>query len=154
NPLDLPRLRLELSRRNTFDLSRQGLDTTEDRAQLGMRYSAETYEVNYRGSWEQDTDHIHGGQVDTNFHSAHAAWGDGWLARRLTLSRDSTVSYRDTTATGSSAGEIIQSVIAVAGLSSIDDTPDHDPLNPNAALIDGNLTGSAGVDLGLPPPGG
>jgi hypothetical protein len=154
NPLDLPRLRLELSRRNTFDLGREGLDTTEDRAQLGMRYSAETYEVNYRGSLERDTDHIHGGAVETNFQSAHAAWGDAWLDRRLTLSTDYTVSYRETTATGSSAGEIIQSVNAVAGLSSIDDTPDHDPLNPNAALIDGNLTVGAGVDLGLPPPGG
>jgi hypothetical protein len=40
SPVDLPLTRLELSRRNTFDLGRAGIDTVEDRLQLSSRYLA------------------------------------------------------------------------------------------------------------------
>jgi hypothetical protein len=42
----------------------------------------------------------------------------------------------------------------LAGLSVLDDTPADGALDQNPALIDGNLTVSAGVNIGLPPLGG
>ena len=42
----------------------------------------------------------------------------------------------------------------LAGLSSINDMPTTGALDPNPALIDGNLTTSAGINIGLPPLGG
>jgi hypothetical protein len=155
SPVDLPLSRLELSRRNTFDLGRIGIDTVEDRLQLSSRYlAAEKVDLYYRGSLEKDRDRINDGELTSNFQNFRVGYGESWRDRRLTLSTDYTVNYRDTKTTHSGTGELIQPVVPTAGLSAIDDTPIHDPLAANAALIDENKTIPAGINLGLPGPGG
>jgi len=154
-PADLPLTRLELSRRNTYDLGRAGLDTVEDRLQLSSRYLAvDKVDLYYRGSLEKDRDRINDGELTSNFQNFRVGYADSWRDRRLTFSTDYTVNYRDTRSTRSGTGELIEPVVPTAGLSSIDDTPAHDPLAPNPALIDGNKSIPAGINLGLPGPGG
>jgi hypothetical protein len=155
DPVDLPRTRLEYVHRNTFDLDRRGLDVGQDRIQLTSRYLAlEKVDLYYRGALEKDVDHLNDGELRTNSQNARVSYGDTWLDRRLTFSTDYTINYRTTESIRSGAGELIVEVIPTAGLSSLDDTPDHDALAANPALIDGNRTTSAGINLGLPPPAG
>jgi hypothetical protein len=92
--------------------------------------------------------------VKSNFQNFRVAYGNSWLDRRLTFSTDYTVNYRKSETTRSGAGELLEPVVPVAGLSSIDDTPARDPLPPDAALIDGDKLVPAGINLGLPGPGG
>ena len=154
-PVDLPLTRLELSRRNTYDLGRAGLDTVQDRLQLSSRYLAiEKIDLYYRGSLEKDHDRIADGRLTSNFQNFRIGYSNSWRDRRLTFSTDYTVNYRNTRTTRSGTGELIEPVVPTAGLASIDDTPSHDPLAPNPALIDGNRTLPAAINLGLPGPGG
>jgi hypothetical protein len=155
SPADLPVSRLELSRRNTFDLGRVGLDTVEDRVQLSSRYLAfDKLDLYYRGSVERDVDRINDGRLRSNFQNFRMGYSDAWLDRRVSLSTDYTVNYRSTSTTRSGAGELIEPVVPTAGLATIDETPARDPLAPNPALIDENKTLPAGINLGLPGPGG
>ena len=154
-PADLPLTRLELSRRNTYDLGRAGLDTLEDRVQLSSRYLAvDKVDLYYRGSLEKDRDRIADGELTSNFQNFRVGYSDSWHDRRVSLSTDYTVNYRNTQTTRSGTGELIEPVVPTAGLSSIDDTPARDPLGPAPALIDGNKGIPAGINLGLPGPGG
>lgn len=154
-PADLPLTRLELSRRNTYDLGRAGLDTVEDRIQLSSRYLAvDKVDLYYRGSLERDRDRLADGELTSNFQNFRVGYSDSWRDRRVTLSTDYTVNYRNLQTTRSGAGELIEPVVPTAGLASIDDTPAHDPLAPTPALIDGNKGIPAGINLGLPGPGG
>jgi hypothetical protein len=154
-PVDLPQWRLELSRRNTYDYMREGLDLVQDRADLTSRYQAlDKIDLYYRGSFDRSTDRVNDGQVTTNFQTARVSYGDAWRDRRLVFSADYTFNYRSTDTTRAGAGEVIFPVIPSAGLSSIDDTPEHDPLAVSPALIDGNRTTSAGINIGLPGVGG
>ncbi len=154
-PVDLPQTRLEYLHRNTFDLDRAGLDVGQDRLQLTSRYLVlEKVDLYYRGSLQRDVDHLTVGELTTNSQNARVSYGDSWLDRRLTFSTDYTFNYRSTESVRSGVGEVVTEVIPTAGLSSIDDTPDHDPLAANPALIDANRVTSAGINLGLPPPAG
>jgi hypothetical protein len=50
---------------------------------------------------------------------------------------------------GGEGGEVPLPVNAFAGLSALSDTPVTTTLSPNPPLIDGNLTASAGLNLGV-----
>ncbi len=150
-----PKTRLVLFRRKNFDADRQFLDTTVDTAQLTSDYRpVDSLALYYRGSFEYATDRIRSSEVETLFQSARVTYGDAWLDRRLSLSADYNVNHRRTETIAAGTGEVLFPLLPVAGLSSIDDTPDRDPLGANAALIDGDRTAPAGINLGLPPPGG
>lgn len=155
SPVDLPLTRLEVARRNTYDLGRAGVDVVQDTLQLSSRYLAiDKVDLAYRGTLEEFRDRINDGELDTNFQSFRVGYSDSWKDRRLMFSTDYTASYRKTQTSRSGTGELIEFVVPAAGLSSLDDTPNRDPLAPNAAMIDGDKTTAAGVNLGLPGPGG
>ena len=154
-PVDLPRTFLDFSRKNTYDSGRTGLDITQDRVQLSSQYVAiDTLDLYYRGSLQKDRDQRNDSDVVSNTQNFRVSYGDSWLDRRLTFSTDYTVNYRKTEATRSGEGELVEPVVPAAGLSSTDDTPARDPLAPNPALIDGDRTTPAGINLGLSGPGG
>ncbi len=154
-PVELPRTFLEFSRKNTYDQAGEGLDITQDRVQLASQYLAvETLDLYYRGSLQKDRDQLNDSNVETNAQNFRVSYGDSWLDRRLTFSTDYTINYRKTEATRTGEGELIEPVVPAVGLSSIDDTPARDPLSPNPALIDADRATPAGINLGLPGPGG
>ncbi len=154
-PYELPRTHLNFSRKNTYDAGRAGIDVVQSEVQLSSRYLAiDKLDLSYLGSLKKDQDRLNDGRVDSNFQNFRVSYGDSWLDRRLTLSTDYTVNYRNVQITRSGTGELIDRVVPIAGLSSIDDTPARDPLAVNPALIDSDRTNSAGINLGLPVPGG
>lgn len=81
-------------------------------------------------------------------HQGKAAYGRSFLDDRLSMDSVYTITYDkfDLSSSGSAAQVPI---LRFAGLSSLDNTPDDGPaLTANPALIDGNLTASAGLDIG------
>jgi hypothetical protein len=155
SPVDLPLTRLDVSKRNTYDQNRAGLDVVEDRVQLSSRYLAiDKLDLFYQGSVEKDQDKLNDGELTSNFQNARVAYADSWYDRRLAFSADYTVNYRSSESTRSGTGEVIEPVAPTAGLSSLDDTPLRDPLASAPALIDADKAIPAGINLGLPGPGG
>lgn len=150
-----PRMRLELFRRNNFDPRRQLLDSTVDTAQFTSESRVgESFGLFYRGSIEETTDRIGGTRLRAGTNAGRATFAEQWLGRRLSLSGDVSLNRRRTQVRTTGAGELVLPVFVPGALFSLDDTPERDPLGSNPALTDGDRTTGAGVDLGLPPPGG
>lgn len=153
-PVNFPQFKLQALRTNTYDRTRASRDTVEDFALLTSRYRPiQPLELFYRGTYQNTEDRIDRSEVRNTIHNARIIFSNAWWNRRLTLSSDYNVTRRETE-TRQEAGEIRFPVFPVAGLSSVDDTPEDGALDPNPALIDENLLASAGVNLGLPGVGG
>lgn len=150
-----PTTRLELFRRNNFDPGRVLLDSTVDTAQLTTDYRPLPSLAFFgRGSLEEATDRVGGTSVRSLVGAGRATYAEQWLGRKLSLSGDMAFNRRRTETRATGPGEVVFPVLAADGLSSVDDTPETDPLGRNPALADGDRAAAAGVDLGLPPPGG
>ena len=79
--------------------------------------------------------------------------------RRVSVSASYNIDYEQiktsTSAPGTGGGgTVVSSFSSLAGLSLNDNTISPLTLPANPALIDGNLTASAGINIGLPPLGG
>lgn len=84
-------------------------------------------------------DQIHNGRIE---------YSRSFFKRRLSLSTSYRIRYN--TFEFETTGDVESPLLRSEGLSSIDDTPEDGPaLNLNPALIDGNLTASAGLNIGL-----
>jgi hypothetical protein len=72
---------------------------------------------------------------------------------RTTVSSDNRLRVTTLETIQAGRGVISAPVFPVAGLSALDDSPLDGALESNPALVDGNLTTSAGVNIGLQPTG-
>ncbi len=154
-PEGLPTALVQYVRTNRFGNDRSVLDRTQDLFRLTSEYHpVEPLGLQYYGSYEDDDNRAGRVHSRTLTQGARVTYNDDLWNDRTVVGADYLVNYRKTDVTASGGGEILFPVVPLAGLSSIDDTPGLDPLGPNPALIDGNRTAGAGVNLGLPPPGG
>jgi hypothetical protein len=152
---NLPLVRLQHLRTNLRDGSRALFDTSEQLTQLFAEYQGvESLRLWYRGAVQKRDDHITGNESTNTTHSFRADWFDQFWRGRWSVGGDYNVTWRGTETVVSGEGDVDLPVLPVGGLSSLDDTPMDDPLGPNPALVDGNRAASAGINLGLPPPGG
>lgn len=154
-PEDLPSLSLQVLRTDTFDADRTSQDTVNDHASWSSRYlPVRQLDVSYQGTYDRQRDRVAGVEVRDLINSGRISYADRFLADRVSLTGTYNVSEQatDTIATGN--GNVAVQVFPFAGLSGITDTPEEGALDPNPALIDGNLTAGVGVNLGLPPIGG
>jgi hypothetical protein len=81
-------------------------------------------------------------------------YSNNWWRRRITLGVDYNITKQEVETTTTGAAEVGLRVFPFAGLSASSDTPGNVVLASNPALIDGNSEAGAGVNLGLPLPGG
>jgi len=81
-------------------------------------------------------------------HLGTAQYSRSFLDQRLSMDTSYTINYNKFEfKRGSGSSEV--PLLRFAGLSSLSNTPDDGPaMGPNPALIDGNLTASAGLDIG------
>jgi len=154
-PEGLPSAQLQLFRTNDHDQNRLFRDTTRDLVQFISDYRpVEEVLLQYRGSRTSTEDDIARSDVEDLASNARVTYSDQLLNGRLSLYTDYNYNYRKTTITASGSGEIELPLFPFGGLSAIDDTPEESPLLDNPALIDDDLSASAGIDLGLVAPGG
>ncbi len=149
-PEGLPQSDLQFVRTKTFDNERAFEDSTRDFGSIITRYAYQGLNVHYQGAYLDTTDRIdrletrqvtHGGRADysTDLFANRLRWNASYAANRQDL----------TTVASGDGGEVALPVVAFAGLSIVSDTPGTARLTPNPALIDGNLTASAGINLGV-----
>jgi hypothetical protein len=155
-PEGLPVMDLQLKRTNSYDDSKSILNTTEDLITLNSRYQYKGLLLNYYGTYLHTNDKILDLDIVQYTHSARASYADSFLDRRVAVSTNYNVLYQETTTESTGQGFVEFQVFPTGGVSALlndTETLSH-ALDPNPALIDGDLTASAGINIGLPSGGG
>jgi hypothetical protein len=154
-PLELPQIDLQFSRNHAYDLAGVIQDTTTYYGIAGIRYTYGPLDARYNLIWGEGQDAKT--EVTSSFleQVVQGTYNDTFLNQRVAayataalLSRTQTV-----TATGP-GGTVARQQFPLAGLSLVEifpSTPTNSTLAPNPALIDGNTTGSAGINIGFAP---
>jgi hypothetical protein len=127
---------------------------TDNVLQLTSDYRRGSVYAYYRGFVERTDEFMLDSRVDSTAHTGRLRYGDSWWKGRVSLSSDLALDYRKTETVRPGEGVVEFPLSPIEGLALLDDTPERDALAPNAALVDGDRTASAGVNLGLPSPGG
>ncbi|MES0445404.1 MAG: hypothetical protein ABUJ92_02560 [Desulfobacterales bacterium] len=91
---------------------------------------------------------IDGSEALDQNHNGNINYSHNFFNSRLSLSTGYKIRYNTFEFSGTGSGDF--ALLRSAGLWSLDDTPEDGPaLALNPALIDGNLTASSGIDIGL-----
>ncbi|HEU4382181.1 MAG TPA: hypothetical protein VFR85_01660 [Anaeromyxobacteraceae bacterium] len=154
-PEELPQLAIRLSRSDLFDQPRVGTDQTTDEANVGAVYSYRGLEARYRLNWQDVADHLAQTEAASLANGLRLAYSDRLLDDRVSVYGSYEIVDRqtETRATGT-GGTVSTQQFPVAGLSIVEAfpaTPDRVVLQPNGALIDGDVLGGAGLNLGFGP---
>ncbi|GEJ57080.1 hypothetical protein [Anaeromyxobacter diazotrophicus] len=156
NPADLPSLQLRLSRNLSYDGSRRALDNATDEVFLGAIYPPDRdTDLRYSFRYTDNTDRVKRSESRDVVNAGRITRSDHLLDNRLQTYVSYSLAARttDVLAVGN-GGTVAVPQVPSAGLSLIEDfpaTPERDTLAPNQRLVDGDLAGSAGIDLGFAP---
>jgi opacity protein-like surface antigen len=153
-PEGFPDWNLRLEKSDTFDKERVRQDTSTEQAILAVHYAYKGLDLRYQPSYRDEVNRIDDLEQKNRTHNGRATYSGSFFQGRTTLSANYEVTRSETEIIASGAGEVSFPLIPLSGLSALDDSPAEGALDPNPALIDGNLTASAGLNLGLPPLGG
>jgi hypothetical protein len=156
-PLDteLPTLDLRVGRSRLYDKEHLSRDTVNDYAALTMNYMpTNNFSLQYRPTYNVTTDKLTGLETKRLDQVGRIEYGNSFFRNRVSFNTSYNVSYNELRTSASGTGIVDINVVPFSGLSVIDDTPLDGALSQNPALIDGNLTASAGINIGLPPVGG
>jgi hypothetical protein len=155
-PEALPSIDMQFRRTNLYDADKASQDINQDFISLNSRYQYKGLQLNYYGTYLHSKDNILDLDVVQLTHSGRVSFSDSFFNNRVSLSTNYNILYQETTSVSAGKGFVSSQVFPGAGLSLI---PDPSPsttgaLLPTPALIDGNLTASGGIDIGLPSLGG
>jgi hypothetical protein len=147
-PADLPLLDLRIVRTNTSDQLRQTVDQTVDELGLSAIYSPSTpLELRYTLQYTNPNDRIHHVDISDVLNTGRISWTDSFLERRLSTFASYSISNRATS--GGSLPTVQSPTAGLSGLETFPATVEHITLTANAALVNGDTTASAGIDLGF-----
>ncbi len=159
-PDALPSLDILYTRKHFYDKEHEVQDTTSDSVLLGLKYAYKNLDLRYQANYSDQTLKLTGLETTDLTQTGRIAYSDSFFDRRVSFNTSYNITRQDTTTTSKgTGGEVSSQLFPFAGLSiNFDVVPPQTQhsvtLNPNPALIDGNLTASAGINIGLPPPGG
>src|SRR5208283_5469542 len=154
-PAGLPFFDFRYDHTDTYDLKRTTSDMVTDNFSLISHYAYKGIDLRYFGTYLDTSDKLHGVDTIDVTHNATGSYNTTFFDGRLLFGTSYNIIRDEVTATATVAGATASvQVFPFAGLFALTDTPALGALAPNAALIDGNLTMSAGIDIGLPPLGG
>ena len=153
-PIDLPFTTVRYTHASIHDGDRTLLDTIQDQAYVKTEYLYGGLDVYYSGTYLDTRDKVNDAEARQTTHEGRLLYATTFLDRRIAISTDNRIVATELkldngvpfTGLGTTVG---LAVPATAGLSSIDATPITDPLAGNAALIDGDQTTSAGINIGF-----
>ena len=153
NPVGGPTSEFQFVRSHTFDGERALQDITRDFGSVVSSYRYKDFGANYRGGYLRTDNALADVETRQTSHAGRVSYSGAFVRQRLMWNAAYNVNYLDlTTIAAGKGGDVDVPLNPVSGLSSLSDTPTTSRLTQNAALIDGNLTAGAGVDLGVPTP--
>jgi hypothetical protein len=154
-PEDFPSMKLRFEKKESFDKERSFRDLAEDFISLDLRYdSIKGLDISYQPRYRKRSDLLEGLEVTDVVQEGRVDYSGKFFEKRVSLYTSYRISQVETETHSQGTGEVSIEIIPLSGLSAIDDTPTEGALDPNPALIDGNLAASAGINIGLPPLGG
>ena len=154
-PDRFPDLKIQYSRDHLYDKDRLGSDTVTDLYQATSNYRpTEALSLYYQGTFRNTELRLSDTTTKETINNGRVNYSNNWLRRRITFGLDYNITNQRIETATSGSGEVGQRVFPFSGLSASSDTPETVALVSNPALIDGDLVAGAGINLGLPPPGG
>jgi hypothetical protein len=153
-PEGLPSLQLRLSRPSIHDTERASTDTRSYEGVLSAAWSpVRPLDLGYSATYSNPRDEIRGSETVSWVQTARGAYADQFLGGRGTVGVSGLFSRRiDEFRSAGAGGSIAQFRSPIAGLSLVETaiaTAARDSLSSNPALINGDLTASAAIDLGF-----
>lgn len=150
SPVDLPLFELRYNWTHTYD-DPETRDTTDTILNFRTAYTAWRellFEYNYTRLTSDDR--IENFDTNQQTHFGKVGYGHNFWNGGLSLISNYTIRYSTLKFPGGIETNVESSPLQRSqGLSSLNNTPDDGPaLSVNNALIDGNLTASAGIDIG------
>jgi hypothetical protein len=148
-PEGLPSIDAQIRRRNLYDSDKDFQDTKEDFISLNSKYQYKGLRLDYFGTYLNSRDDLIDLDVTQYTHSGRASYADSFFNNRVALSTNYNILYQGTKTKTAGEGFVSTQAFPNGGLSKVDDTLPPTPvtLDANPALIDGNTTVSAGIDL-------
>ncbi len=155
-PADLPSIDVNVSRARIYDTRREVQDLTSDSGQLTASFKPDhRADVTHRVSYSHQIDHLHLSDSTDLTNAFAASWGDQFWDNRVSTFASYNLGTRSTNTISAGPGGVVSTQRnPIAGLSFTEAfplTPTRIILSQNPALVDGDLGGSAGVDLGFGP---
>jgi hypothetical protein len=152
-PFELPQIDLQASRNHAYDLDGLIQDMTTNYVVGGIRYTYGAFDARYNLIWGQSEDAK--SAVSSSFfeQAVQGTYSDTFLDQRIAAyATAALLSRTQSVAATGPGGTVARQQFPLAGLSLIEvfpATPTNAVLLPNPALIDGNTTASAGVNIGF-----
>jgi len=153
-PIGLPVLSLRLSRPSTWDSFRQTDDLASELAIFTAQYSpVQPLDLRYSLDVEEPHDHLHHTDSVSVTHNGVIGFAQNFAPWATSVAANLNGTFRRAEVTSSGAGGTIAvQLFPIAALSLVEAFPavsSLDQLQANPALLDGNLTAGAGIDLGF-----
>ena len=152
-PEGLPVIDMRFTRTNLFDEKREVQDTTTDYGLFSARYTYKNLDVRYQGTYTDTNDKLNRVETKDYLQTGRITYSDMFFNNRVSFNGSYNISYEETETTAKGTGGTVSTQISpFAGLSTINILPTPNiTLDANPAVIDGNTTTSAGINIGLPP---
>lgn len=150
--LPLPTFGIQATRSYIYDQYRTTENTTTDTVQFSTHYRpVMPLDLGYVAIYTTSNNQITQLETDVLNQDARLNFTDNFWHQRIMLSTGYIIAFNDTKTSQQGQGTVSFPLFPVAGLSNVTDIPTTDTLSPNPALIDGNLTASAGLNIGSSP---
>ena len=146
-PLDLPRLDLRYNYVHSYD-DPETVDTIEKLFLIRSQYTWRELRLDYVYTRQDEENRITNFETRDQTHLGRIEYSHNFWDGRLSMNSRYRLRYNTFEFPGTGSAEV--ALQRSQGLFSLDNTPQDGPaLAPNSALIDGNLTASSGIDIGL-----
>jgi hypothetical protein len=150
-PVDIPTLNAGFTRTYNYDAERRSRDTVTDLFSLSSEYfPRNNIRLRYQYSYNNNDDRLRELGVTGQSHVGRVEYNESF-GNRLNLSATYNIGYSETETSAKGTGEVPFQRSPVIGLFAISDTPANVKLDQNLALIDGNPTAGAGINIGQSP---
>ncbi len=146
-PEGLPSIDAQIRRTDLFDIKKSSVDVKEDFISLNPQYRYEGLQVQYYGTYLHTRNDLLDLDVWQYTHTGRVSYAGSFFNNRVALNTNYNILNQETKTEATGKGFVSTQVFANNGLSKIDDITTPLTLDPNPALIDGNTTASAGIDL-------
>ncbi len=153
-PEGFPDWSIRLEKADTFDKARVSQDLTTKQALAAVHYAYKGLDLRYQPSYRDTINRIDAIETKELAQNGRLTYSGSFFKNRTNLSASYEITRVETEIIASGTGEVSFPLFPLAGLSVLDDSPAEGALDPNPALIDGNLVAGSGLNLGLPPAGG
>lgn len=152
-PSDLPSIDLRLTRSDAHDRARRSRDQTSDDALVSTRYEpVRNLDLRYSVRAARITDHLNDVRTSELGNSASATWSGAYLDGRGSVYASYSIGALESTVSARGRGGTVSTAQRpIAGLSVVEvfpALPTRVSLAPNSALVDGETSASAGLNLG------